>query len=101
MAAQPKIRPPFVWLGRYSALVSVVGAVAIGAFFRFFQIQALPPGLYSGSAAIGLQAINLAEHGWLPGLNSANGYAPVWVWLQALSIKLLGNTELALRIWPA
>jgi hypothetical protein len=101
MASQAKVRPPFVWLGNYTAAVSVLSAVAIGAFFRFFQIGSLPPGLHSGSATVGLQALDLIEHAALPGLNAANGYAPVWVLLQAVSIKLLGHTELALNLWPA
>lgn len=101
MAKTPQIRPPFVWLGRYTVLMSLLGTIAVGAFFRFFQLDTLPPGLTAGSARIGLQALNLAEHGWLPGLNAANGYAPLFVWLQALSVKLFGATELALRLWPA
>src|SRR6185437_13695530 len=63
--------------------------------------DALPPGLTSSTARIGLQALNLVDHGSFPGLNSANNYAPLFVWLQALSIKLFGATEIALRLWPA
>jgi 4-amino-4-deoxy-L-arabinose transferase-like glycosyltransferase len=99
--ASPRIRPPFAWLGQYAAVVSVVTVTAIAAFFRFYQITSLPPGLYDSSARTGLQALNLLEHGTLPGLDAANGYAPLWVWFQAVSIKLLGHTELALRLWPA
>jgi 4-amino-4-deoxy-L-arabinose transferase-like glycosyltransferase len=101
MAAQPKIRPPFVWLGKYAALGSVLSSLAISAIFRFLHLGSLPPGLDTASAAIGLQASGLADHGVLPGLNAINGYAPLFVWLQALSIKVLGHTELALRLWPA
>ena len=92
MASAMKIRPPFAWLGRHAALGGLVATVAIAAAFRFFELGSLPPGLYDGSASLGLQAQNLVDHGWLPGLNAANGFAPLWVWLQAFSIKLFGHT---------
>jgi 4-amino-4-deoxy-L-arabinose transferase-like glycosyltransferase len=101
MATAPKIKPPFYWLGPYAEIAGLIGVVAAGAFFRFWQLGSLPPGLYNTAAATGLQALNLAERGWLPGLNAANSYAPLWVWLQAISVKLLGHTPLALRLWPA
>jgi 4-amino-4-deoxy-L-arabinose transferase-like glycosyltransferase len=72
-----------------------------GAFFRFYLLNTLPPGLYDTSARLGLQALDLSEHGWLPGLNAVNDFAPLFTWLQAISINLFGHTELALRLWPA
>jgi hypothetical protein len=101
MATLPKARPPFAWLGAQAALVSIIVSAALGAAFRFWQLDSLPPGLTGGAANFGLQALNLADHGWLPGLNAANGYDPLWVWLQAIPVRLLGHTELALRLWPA
>jgi 4-amino-4-deoxy-L-arabinose transferase-like glycosyltransferase len=101
MAAAKKITPPFGWLGRHLIAGSTLIILAIAAAFRFFDLPELPPGMYTGAATTGLQATNLANHGWLPGLNLANQYAPVWVWLQALSIKFMGHTLLALQIWPA
>jgi 4-amino-4-deoxy-L-arabinose transferase-like glycosyltransferase len=95
------IRPPFAWAGRYSAIISLAIVVLTGAFFRFYQLSSLPPGLHDSTARLALQAADLAERGWLPGLSAANGYAPLFVWLQALPIMLLGHTELALRLWPA
>ncbi len=99
--AQASVRPPFAWLGKYTPLVSLVAVVITGAFFRFFQLGSLPPGLYDSSAQIGLQAQNLIEHAALPILDAANSYAPLWVWFTAVSVKLFGHTELALRLWPA
>lgn len=101
MANALKIRPPFAWLGKHTAIIGLLGAVGLAAFFRFFQLPSLPPGLHSSSAGVGLQALNLLNHGTLPGLDAANNFAPFWVLLQAITIKLLGNSELALRLWPA
>lgn len=101
MARSRNIRPPFGWLGRYTQSLSLVAVLLLAAFFRFWQLSSLPPGLHEGAARIGLQALNLINHGWLPGFDAINAYTPLWVWLQAISIKLFGHTELALRLWPA
>jgi hypothetical protein len=101
MAPATKIRPPFAWLGKHTALAGLLSVLGAAALFRFLQLSSLPPGLEDGGGRIGQQALSLVEHGWLPGLNSANGYAPLWIWMQALSVKLFGHTEIALRLWPA
>jgi hypothetical protein len=95
------IRPPFAWLGRYSVLGSLIAVIAVGLFFRFYQLNSLPPGLYETSAQLGLQAQALLDHGTLPGLDAANSYAPLFTLLQAVAIKLFGHTALALRLWAA
>jgi hypothetical protein len=100
MATQ-KFRPPFAWLGAHTTLVSLIGTVGIAAFFRFLNLDTLPPALYAGSATIGLQAAALADHFTIPAFSAANGFAPLLVWLQALPVKLLGHTELALKLMPA
>src|SRR5262249_31425165 len=94
-------RPPFAWLGRHTAWIGIALVVALAAFYRFYQLWLLPPGLYTDEAIIGQQALALAHHGQLPSLAAMNGYAPLWVWLQATSVALLGPTTLALRLWPA
>lgn len=100
-------RPPFTWLGRHTEWISLCILLAAAIFFRFWQLipighhAVLPPGLYTGEALIGLSAANLVSHGWLPGMTAANGYAPLWVVLQALPVWILGHTVTALRIWPA
>ncbi len=96
-----KITPPFAWFGRYSLELSTALLLVVAALFRFWRLGDLPPGLYSGEAQVGLEALGLAQHGWLPALTAANDYAPLWIWLQAISVKVLGHTELALRFWPA
>src|SRR3954451_23722062 len=101
MATSAKITPPFAWLGKYSASLSLLMTLAIAAFFRFFQIGSLPPGLDTRSAQFGLQALDLLHRGWWPGFTPADGYAPLWVWIQAAKVAALGHTRLALLIAPA
>lgn len=92
---------PFAWLGRWLNWVSVGSLVLVAAVLRFYQLPSLPPGLFTDEAKVGLQALNLADIGWLPGLTAADGYAPLWIWLQAISVKLFGQQIWALRLWPA
>lgn len=99
--ASTSFQPPFAWIGRITPPIAVAIVVVAAAFLRFWQLNSLPPGLYETGAQIGLEALRLLEHGTLPGLTAANGYAPLWVWLQAGPIALLGHTELALRLLPA
>jgi len=101
MAKLTPTHPPFAWLGRFWTPVGLGLVTVVAGFYRFFQLSSLPPGLDEASAQIGAQSLSLSTSGWLPALNSANGYAPLWVWMQAASIQVFGHTSLALRVWPA
>ncbi len=101
MPRAPKLQPPFAWLGPYTSQIALAATAALGAIFRFWRLGTIPPGLYNTPAAIGLQALALAHHAHLPGLVSANNYAPLWVALQSIMVKILGSSLLALRLWPA
>lgn len=98
---ETRFEPPFAWAKDYATLIGLGSSVLIAAVFRFSAISSLPPGIDSASAQTGLQALNLIHHHWLPGLTSATGYAPIFVWIQALFITLLGHTATALRVGPA
>jgi len=101
MAQAPKPHPPFAWLGRFWVPVGLACVVGVAAFFRFYLLDSLPPGLDETSARIGLNALATGPSHWFPSLSSTNGYAPLWVWLQAISVHIFGHTSLALRLWPA
>ncbi len=94
-------RPPFAWLKPHQTVVVTSLITILGAFFRFWRLDTLPPGLTDSQAQAGLQALSLLEHVTQPALSPANNFAPLWIWLQAASIYALGHTELALRLWPA
>ncbi|MBU6415186.1 hypothetical protein KGQ34_03020, partial [Patescibacteria group bacterium] len=74
----------------------------LGAFFRFYDLQTLPPGLYPDEAMNGsnaLQAIHTGEFKLFYPEN--NGREGLFINIQALSIWLLGTTARALRIVSA
>jgi 4-amino-4-deoxy-L-arabinose transferase-like glycosyltransferase len=96
-----KIKYPFHWLESYVTWVGGVALLGVAAFFRFYQLGSLPPGLYTGEAKVGLAAAGLAYHGWLPGFSGDASFSPLWIWLQAGAVKLFGHTAFALRLWPA
>lgn len=93
--------PPFAWLGRFWTPAALSFVLSVAAFFRFYKLADLPPGLDEASARAGLQALGVNAGHLLPALSPDSGYAPLWVWLQALSIQIFGHTALALRLWPA
>jgi 4-amino-4-deoxy-L-arabinose transferase-like glycosyltransferase len=93
-------QPPFAWLGRYWTAAGLTLVLGTAAFFRFYQLAGLPPGLDEASARVGLQALSF-KSAILPGLNASNGYSPLWVWLQSVSVHLLGHTALSLRVFSA
>ncbi|HVQ44802.1 MAG TPA: glycosyltransferase family 39 protein [Candidatus Saccharimonadia bacterium] len=101
MTKPPAITPPFAWLGRYWTPVGLALITGTAAFFRFYQLGSLPPGLDETSARIGVQALQLDTTHGFPALNTANGYSALWVWLQAAAIGLFGHTALSLRLWAA
>lgn len=92
---------PFAWLSRWFNWISAGALILVAAVLRLYQLPSLPPGLYTDEASVGLQALQLADKAWLPGLTAANDYAPLWIWLQAISVKLFGPEVWALRLWPA
>jgi 4-amino-4-deoxy-L-arabinose transferase-like glycosyltransferase len=101
MAKASSITPPFAWLGRFWAPVGLTLITLVAAFFRFYQLSTLPPGLDETAARIGTQAIALTWAHPFPQLNAANGYSPLWVWLQAVSIHAVGRTTVALLLISA
>lgn len=102
-------------------------ALFLAIFFRFWQLETLPPGLYHDEAYNGLDALSLVQgksfpifyEGWelyaqdahaerpptitrFPIFFEGNyGREPLHIYLMALSINLLGATPTAVRAVPA
>jgi len=73
-------------------------ALIVAVFFRFWQIGALPPGLFGDEAADGLDALDvLAGRGQIF-FPTNFGREGLHMWIVALSIRLLGVTPLAVRL---
>jgi 4-amino-4-deoxy-L-arabinose transferase-like glycosyltransferase len=81
--------PDAVWL---------LGILALAAFYRFFRLHALPPGLYPDEAMNGNDALASLGSGRFAAFYPENyGREGLFVWIVALSLKLLGTSVQALR----
>lgn len=76
------------------------GAVMlIAVFFRFYNLNSVPPGLLSDTAINGSDAWRLFNRGGhTPFLAGNGGRESLFIYLQGLSIDLLGTTPLATRL---
>ena len=105
----------------------LLAVILLAAFFRFWQLESLPPGLYHDEAYNGLDALSLNQgklfpqfyEGWegyaadahaeqpakatrFPVFFEGNyGREPLHIYLMALSINLFGATPFAIRAIPA
>src|SRR6185436_19634406 len=69
----------------------LVGVLVLATFFRFYQIKAMPGGLFPDEAANGLD-INLLEQGQLqPFYERGNGREALFFYLLRGSVELFGK----------
>lgn len=71
--------------------------ILLGAALRLWQLGA-QPGLYRDEAFYGLDALNLLNGELQLYFPANNGREPLFIYLVAFSIKILGNTPLAIRL---
>lgn len=73
--------------------------IVLAIFFRFWQITSTPPGLYPDEAMNGVNALDSLKTGdfkvFYPDNNGREGMI---VWLDAMTIKILGARAWALRV---
>lgn len=85
-----------------SELWVFIAIVVIAMFFRFYQLDSIPPGLWPDEAANGVDALKaLDENDFKIFYPANNGREGLFINLQAISIKLLGATPFALRVVSA
>jgi 4-amino-4-deoxy-L-arabinose transferase-like glycosyltransferase len=90
------------WFKKHRAGVALVAIVLIAAFFRFWQLNSAPPGLFPDEAANGLDIISMVDHHNFQVLYNTNGpREALFFYLQAIFVLSFGYTQLALRIAPA
>ena len=76
--------------------------VLLGAVLRLWRLAVLPPGLWYDEAVNGVDTRMLLSGAGFPLYFAANnGREPLFIYLQALSVALLGPTPFALRIVSA
>ncbi|MGB9301629.1 MAG: glycosyltransferase family 39 protein, partial [Anaerolineae bacterium] len=79
-------------------LVVILILVVIAAFFRFYRLNELPIGLWRDEAANGLEALRVLEGDLVIFYGTQE---PLFIYLVAISIALLGRNPLAIRMVAA
>jgi len=81
--------------------VALSATMAIALAVRLWHLDTLPPGLYRDEATNGLDALRViaGEHPLY--FTANNGREPLFMYLLALSVRLLGRTPGALRLVAA
>lgn len=81
---------------------AVLGAVtAVALLLRFYAIGRIPPGLYHDEAFNGLDALRVLGGARPIFFTANNGREPLFIYLVALSVGLLGRTPGAIRVVAA
>lgn len=89
-------------LDSYGHILAVAGVILIAAFFRFWHLGSLPPGLHPDEAANGLDVFRILEnHDYRPFYSFNGGREGLFFYFQALSVDIFGNTIFAMRAAPA
>ncbi len=81
--------------------ISLLVITLVGASLRFVQLGSLPPGLYRDEAYNGLDALAILDGHTPLYFEANNGREPLFIYLLALPLALLGITPLALRLTSA
>ena len=88
-------------LGLYAERVLPIVVLLVAAFLRLFNLDTIPRGLLYDEAFNGLDVLKILD-GERPIFLTGNfGREALFVYLQAISVALLGQTSLALRVVPA
>jgi len=86
---------------KYNATALIL-IIAIAVFFRFWQFDSVPPGLYQDEAMNGADAFKTLETGdFRTFYTNNNGREGMIIWLDVLAIKLFGNEPWVLRLFPS
>ncbi len=92
--------PQKISSGLVNALMLLV--LLLAAWLRFWQLKAIPPGLWFDEAYLALDAARMWQTGDWPLFFVGNqGYEPLFNYLLALSFTVWGQTIYAIRLVPA
>ena len=80
-------------------ILILVGILILAGFFRLWQLDSIPPGLYSDEAVNALDAIHTMETGeYRVFYQDNNGREGLYIWLVALVFKFFGIGIVQFRI---
>ncbi len=83
------------WLD--SEWVQILLITGLAATLRLVALTRLPPGLYHDEAFNGLDALQVLQGSFPIFFEANNGREPLFIYLVAVAVRLLGRTPLALR----
>src|SRR3989344_4754273 len=87
---------------KHKHVVILLLIIAIAVFFRFWQFDSVPPGLYQDEAMNGADALSSLENDKFSVFyTNNNGREGMIVWLDALAVKVFGTEPWVLRLFPA
>ncbi len=86
------------WLREFAL---VAGITALAAALRIFALGEIPPGLYHDEAFNGLDALGVLRGEWPIYFAANRGREPLFIYLVAAAVNLLGRTPGALRLAAA
>src|SRR5512139_188743 len=79
-------------------MLALVAVMLVAATLRFVGLGQLPAGLYRDEAFYGLDAVNVLQGQYAIYFPANNGREPMFIYLLALSIGLLGRSPFAVRL---
>jgi 4-amino-4-deoxy-L-arabinose transferase-like glycosyltransferase len=88
-------------LRRAKEWAPVIGTIALAAALRLFALGEIPPGLYHDEAFNGLDALKVLTGQWPIYFAANHGREPLFIYLIAVTVGLLGRTPGALRLAAA
>ena len=91
-----------MWAKEKKAIIFLLIILIIAAFFRLWQLDSIPPGLYPDEAINGNEALDIIQQGkfkiFYPENNGREG---LFIWLISLSFLIFGPSIWAIKIVPA
>ena len=86
----------------FSVIISLIVLLCLAFFLRVYRLDSIPIGLYPDEAANGVDALHALETHHFELFYPANyGREGLFINLQALSIWLIGNTLIGLKLFSA
>lgn len=90
------------FLTRKRVIIFLLIIIALAVFFRFWNLDSIPPGLYPDEAINGNDAlISLKDFSYKLFYPENNGREGLFIWLLSLSLGVFGPSIVALRMVPA
>jgi hypothetical protein len=89
-------------MARFQPAWVMAGIVVLAALLRLWRLDLLPPGLFFDEAYNGFDARQILQGGPIPLFFAGNnGREPLFIYLQTVSVAVLGATPYALRVVAA